>query len=131
MSTKPIQIVLCSWLLCGALLGCGGYKAADHKVEGTSARRILEDVLTGWKDGKSVDEWQEKKPPIVVQDMDWKGGAKLESFEILGDGEAIDANLHCRVKLKLKMPNNSKADKTVEYLVGTSPVATVFRAMGP
>ncbi len=45
--------------------------------------------------------------------MDWRAGAKLQSFEILGEGEAIDANLHCQVKLKFAQPQNGKKEVTV------------------
>ncbi len=124
-----------AWLALGLLSllihGCSSYSAEEHRVEPGSARQVLEDVLLSWKEGEPMDKWQQRQPPVVVQDMDWKNGAILESFEIKGAGEAIDANLHCQVKLKLQMPNNTKSEKTVTYLVGTSPVVTVFRALGP
>lgn len=123
------------WLLCslGCLMlsGCSSYSADEHRVEPGSAKKILEEVLNNWKDGGAIDDWQKRKPPVIVQDMDWKSGATLQSFEIQGEGEAIDANLHCQVKLKMLLPNKTKSEKTVKYLVGTSPVTTVFRAMGP
>ncbi len=135
MSTKPsLRIkVLCLVfsLVCWSLSGCGSYSPTEHRVEPSSAKKILEEVLTSWKEGGSMEQWQKREPPVVVQDMDWKSGATLQSFEINGEGEAIDANLHCQVKLKMLLPNKSKSEKTVTYLVGTSPVVTVFRALGP
>ncbi len=109
--------------------GCG-YSAAEHRVTSTTARSTLESVLKSWQAGESSESWQEKTPKVVVQDMDWRAGAKLQSFEILGEGEAIDANLHCQVKLKFAQPQNGKKEVTVTYLVGTSPVLTVFRELG-
>jgi hypothetical protein len=66
----------------------------------------------------------------VIQDFDWMGGAKLTSYEILTT-KAIDANLHCEVKLSLTGAQNGGSEKTVTYLVSTSPVLTVFRAAAP
>lgn len=119
--------VMC--VLCVA--GCGRYSAEKHRVEAPTARSTLEQVLDSWRQGASLESWQEKSPQVVVQDMEWRSGAQLHSFEILGEGEAIDANLHCQVKLSLMDPKKGRTEKTVTYLVGTSPVITVFRAPGP
>lgn len=111
--------------------GCGGYSSAKHQVESTKARSTLETVLKSWQEGVSPDSLQEKKPKIVVQDMDWKAGTKLHAFEILGEGNAVDANLYCKVKLQVESPGKGKSEKTVTYLIGTSPVLTVFRSVEP
>lgn len=123
----PFKTLLVIMTLC--VSGCG-YSAAEHRVTSTTARSTLESVLKSWQEGESSESWQQKTPKVVVQDMDWKAGAKLQSFEILGEGEAIDANLHCQVKLKFAQPRNGKKEQTVTYLVGTSPVLTVFRSPG-
>jgi hypothetical protein len=120
--------ILMAFLTC-TLVGCG-YSASEHRVTSTTARSTLEAVLKSWQNGESAESWQEKTPQVVIQDMDWKAGAKLQSFEILGEGEAIDANLHCQVKLKFAQPQKGKSEQTVTYLVGTSPVLTVFRSPG-
>jgi hypothetical protein len=57
-------------------------------------------------------------------------GAKLVDYELLGDGKAQDANLRIQVKLTLSDPGQDKGkstEKTVWYVVGTSPSVTVFR----
>jgi hypothetical protein len=126
--TMPMALCLLMNVILAA--GCGGYTAAEHRVEATTARSALEQVLDSWRQGASPESWQLKSPQIVVQDMEWRSGAKLQSFEILDEGEAIDANLHCRVKLKLLDPKKGGSEKTVTYLVGTSPVITVFRSPG-
>jgi hypothetical protein len=121
-----------SFVLLGlTIFGCGGdYSAAAHRVDPETARSTLNSVLDGWKAGDNPDAWQQKSPSVVIQDFDWKGGAKLLSYEILTT-EAIDANLHCQVKLSLISPTGNETEKTVTYLVGTSPVLTVFRGPGP
>lgn len=111
--------------------GCSRYDPNEHRVQTQTARETLELVLKSWQEGNRPESWQEKKPAVVVQDMDWKSGARLKSFEIVGEGEAIDANLYCQVKLNFEQPQNGKREHTVTYLVGTSPVLTVFRSPGP
>ena len=111
--------------------GCGGSSPEDHRVNAPQARKLLEEVLAGWQKGETPESWREKTPEVVIQDFDWQGGARLNSFEILSEGDAIDANLHCRVKLKLEDPKKKAIEKTVTYLVGTSPALTVFREPGP
>ena len=124
-----VRLVLVLALL--TISGCGGsYSAAAHRVNPEIARSTLVSVLDGWKAGDTPDDWQQKGPSVVIQDFDWKGGAQLTSYEIL-TSEAIDANLHCQVKLSLNSPTGAESEKTVTYLVSTSPVLTVFRGPGP
>lgn len=121
------------WLLTLLLLlvcvGCGSSHAL-HPVAPDTARKSLETVLEGWKAGKTPDAWRGEKPEIVVQDVDWSMGKKLVGYEIVGEGKAVDANLHCDVKLELA-EGTGTTSKTVHYLVGTSPVITVFRQIVP
>lgn len=109
--------------------GCGSSHAL-HPVSPTTARQSLEKVLDGWKAGKAPDAWRGEKPEIVVQDVDWSMGKKLAGYEIVGEGKAVDANLHCVVKLELS-DGTGTVSKTVTYLVSTSPVVTVFRQIVP
>jgi hypothetical protein len=69
---------------------------------------------------------------MTVQDFDWAAGAKLLDYQVVNDGKAYDANLSVQVKLVLSSPGKEKGnavEKTVWYLVGTSPSVTVFRDM--
>ena len=110
------------------LLFATGCSQPQHRVEPDTAQRVLEDVLKSWQQGDSPESWQTREPSVVVQDFDWKSGSKLVSFEIL-ETEAVDANLHCKVQLTLSS-DQGKKERTVTYLVGTSPVLTVFREFG-
>jgi hypothetical protein len=69
---------------------------------------------------------------MTIQDFDWAGGARLVDYQIIDNGQAYDANLRVRVKLVLDGAASAKktgkaVEKTVWYLVGTSPSVTVFR----
>lgn len=107
--------------------GCGG--GPSHPVDSGVARKTLVEALDRWKSGQKPDDLQKSTPAIVVQDLDWLGGAELVAYEVVGDGEPLDANLLARVKLTLKGKDGKEVEKTVAYLVGTSPVLTVFRDM--
>lgn len=106
--------------------GCGGPRNTPVNVN--TAQETLKTTLDKWKAGSKPDELQSGTPKIVAQDMDWSGGAELVSYEILGDSKPMDANLKAQVKLNLRK-DGKDTEKTVTYLVGTSPVLTVFRDM--
>ncbi|MEZ6062110.1 MAG: hypothetical protein R3C19_17360 [Planctomycetaceae bacterium] len=88
-------------------------------------------MLEGWKEEPSLERWRTQHTDIVVQDMDWLMGHRLTSFVLLDEGRAVDANLHCDVRLTLVDSDNKSTEKTVTYLVGTSPKLTVFRQIIP
>lgn len=112
-------------LICLSLVGC----SASHRVQPDVAEKTLRTTLESWKNGQTAESLQKAAPPIVVQDLDWTGGAKLVNFEILPGGKPVDANLYAQVKLTLRDAKGSETERTVTYVVGTSPVLTVFRDM--
>ena len=109
--------------------GCRGSSVA-HAVDPPRARDALKTALDTWKGGQSPESLKSSSTPMTVQDLDWAGGAKLIDYQVLDDGKALDANLSVRVKLVLDGRNKKTGkanEKTVWYLVGTSPSVTVFR----
>jgi hypothetical protein len=117
---------------CGALAmivalsiaGCSSGVA--NPVDPDRARDALKSALDHWKSGGDPLSMPTSATPMTVQDLEWQSGAKLLDYQVLGDGEPADANL--RVKVKLTLAGKSKnAEKTVNYLVTTSPAVTVFR----
>jgi hypothetical protein len=111
------------------LFGCRGSGVA-HPVDPPRAREALKTALDAWKGGQTPDSIKSSSTPMTVQDFDWAGGARLIDYQILDDGKAKDANLSVRVKLVLDRPGataGKAAEKTVWYLVTTSPSVTVFR----
>jgi len=123
-------------LVCGGVAvaaalaaGCGGKPA--HAVNPDTARQTLRAALDAWKAGEKPDDLKQHSPPVVVQDFDWQGGARLVDYQVLGDGDCMDANLRCPVRLTLRDARGQAAQKEVVYLVGTSPQLTVFREVLP
>lgn len=117
-------------LLLAASTGCQSSTRAD-RVDPNLARSTLESVLESWKQGDSINSWQQNDADPVVQDLDWSAGYKLLSYEILDQGDSLDANLFCDVKLILEDANSNRLERDVTYVVGTSPVRTVFRSLTP
>ena len=109
--------------------GCWSSSQA-HAVDPPRARESLKTALDQWKSGQDPRSLESSSTPMTIQDFDWAGGARLVDYQIIDDGQAYDANLRVRVKLVLDAPAKKAgkaAEKTVWYLVGTSPSVTVFR----
>jgi hypothetical protein len=108
-------------------LGCGGEGQVAARVDPPRAREALRTALESWKKGEKIDALKTAFPAIVIQDFDWMAGQSLVSYEVTGDGKDDDANLRIPVKLTLRTPEGKETQKTVSYVVGTSPALTVFR----
>ena len=129
-------VVACLGVLATLLLpGCGDPSRA-HAVNEPTARDALKTALDGWKKGETPTSFASASSPMIVQDFEWESGTKLVDYQLVDDGKAFDANLRIQVKLTLTGGQEKKAaasgknlEKTVWYLVGTSPKVTVFRDM--
>ena len=103
--------------------GCHGGPPPSFPLDSELAYASVEKAMKAWVDGKKPEDL---KPAIIVGDVDWLGGKKLVSFEILTQNETSDgSNLHIPVKRKLSVKGKT-SESTVAYVVGTSPVVTIF-----
>jgi hypothetical protein len=106
------------------LIGLGsGCRPSPQPVDLSKAKQSLVAALDAWKRGDKPETLK----PIVVQDFDWMNGAKLVTYEMAGEAKEDTLNLRCPVTLKLVGADGKEAELTVTYIVGTSPVTTVFR----
>ena len=133
MSFRLINTVRCKRLLdsrsfgmlllfcCTTLVGCGQTNAPTDPA---LARNSLSQALDLWKSGAAHSELQ-SKTQIVMSDIDWKAGRKLESYRIVEGDRDDGVNLHSTVELKLK--GGSAKPRQVTYIVGTAPVVTIHR----
>ena len=119
----------CSLACLLLLSGCDGVYRSDPVIP-ELARETLRQALEQWQAGASAESMRERSPEIVVQDIDWSSGSKLIAFDLLEVGKPVDANLIAKVKLTLQTSAGKQQEKTVTYVVGTSPVLTVFRGFG-
>jgi len=106
-----------------SLCGCG-QTARDLALDSELARASVEKALKAWADGKKPEEL---KPDIIIGDSAWNAGAALVSFEIKPEGEWSDGtNLYVPVVCKLKDAGGKVSTTETTYVVGTSPVITIF-----
>ncbi len=128
--TMGVIVACLAAMLALMLSGCSG--AAAHAVDPSRAHDALVTALDHWKAGDDPGSLA-SSTPMTVQDFDWQGGAKLIDYELLGEGQQRDANLSVKVQLTLAgkqgKGKGKNVEKTVYYLVGTSPSVTVFRDM--
>jgi hypothetical protein len=110
----------------GALLvvaGCAGRTNAGSEQE---AREALAGALDAWKNGRTADEMRGATPEVVVGDTAWRAGHKLIGYEV-GNGMFDGTNLRVPVTLTLAQPSRGSRKLVVNYIVGTTPVVTIFR----
>lgn len=110
-------------------LGCSQGPSRATAVDPDRAREALSIALDSWKAGGRPADLKDASPPMTVQDLDWEQGARLVGFEVLGEGDADNANLRLPVRLQIEEPEGRTLEKEVSYVVGTSPSITVFREL--
>lgn len=118
MSRLPLRGIVGVLLVFG-LWGCSQGNTPSHPLDQELARASVQKAMQAWVDGKTPKELE---PEIVVGDPSWQQEEKLISFEIVTNEETSDgSNLHIVVKRKF-----DSSDSEVTYIVGTSPVVTIF-----
>ena len=118
MSRLPLRGIV-GVLLMFSLWGCSQGNTPSHPLDQELARSSVQKAMQAWVDGKTPKDLE---PEIVVSDTSWQQGEKLVSFEIVTNEETSDgSNLHIVVKRKF-----DSSDSEVKYIVGTSPVVTIF-----
>ncbi len=117
--TQRLRAIVAGSIIVAAVSGCSSGDVASHPLDEELARTSLKHAMQAWADGKTP---QDLRPEIVVGDSAWERGDKLDSFEILDQEETTDgSNLHIPVRRKL-----GSKESTVTYIVGTSPVISIF-----
>ncbi len=129
--TRPSLSAACGWLAVAALLaaaaGCGSANARSLSLDPVLAKQSLTTFLETWKQGKDLGALKAQTPSIVAGDEAWSAGSKLVAYKISGHEFNDGANLHLTVELLLSSKKKKAGKTTVTYIVGTSPVITIFR----
>lgn len=120
------------WLLVTAaavspIAGCGDSGSKSLALDETLAKTSLTKTLDAWKAGQSSDSLKSHDPSITTNDWAWDQGYKLKEFRLLGGDRNDGANLHCQVELSVVDKQNRAQKQSALFVVGTSPVITVFR----
>lgn len=121
----PLACAFLMLLCLSASSGCG-HNARDLKLDKEAARQSLTAFLDCWKEGQSPETLQSRQPAITGRDFDWEAGRKLVRYA-LGEEANDGTNLRITAELVLATARGEAPKKTVDYIVGTSPVITVFR----
>lgn len=112
-------------LLASLFVGCG-QTADDFPLDQARADEALKQFLEHWKSGGKPDGLEAVRPGLVVGDIDWESGAVLKSYQIAPEGFSDGVNWHVNVTLELEVDGRSD-EVVVPYIIGTSPVETIFR----
>lgn len=123
--TRLSLLFLLSMMACG----CGGGGIKNEPVDSAKAKEILKTAMESWKKGDDSTALSTSPTPIYVIDPDWQAGIKLKDFEIVGNGESIDAQWVCKVKLTVKTPAGQESKKEATFTVSTAPNQTVSRKL--
>ncbi len=123
----PARLAIVALAALASMAGGCSWSPGASPVDAPRAREALAAALEGWKKGDPPSAFRDALPAMTVQDLDWIGGAKLLDYRIEGDGKATGPNLHIPASLTLRTPQGREVRKKVSYIVGTSPILTVFR----
>ena len=104
--------------------GCGRKHVPS---DAALARQSLTTALESWKAGDPPSKIREVSPSITMVDPAWEAGKKLDSFEVVGPEVDDGANLVCPVKLVCQDQQGKTLTAQIKYVVGTTPVVTIFR----
>jgi hypothetical protein len=117
----------CAVLVFATAIGCGGGTPKTLPVDATKAREALNTALDAWKQGQTPDSLQKLTPPVNVLDADWVNGAKLTAYTVTSEGVVADNKLSIPVALTLQDSRGAKVEKSVIYIVATSPSLSILR----
>jgi hypothetical protein len=120
-----LRLVLVGIVASGCVLGCSGNSVQN--VDPAGAKQALRTTLEAWKKGSPIESLKGQSPSIVAQDMDWEAGASLIKFDVFDEGIEGVASLRIPVELTIQDKAGKEVKKKVKYMVGTSPMITVFR----
>ena len=107
--------------------GCGGGRpTSDYVPKGDQAKVALTLALDAWKSGGQPDPAGKLPSGQTVKavDMDWSGGQKLSSYEIVRELPAEESAPR-KIVVKLSHPSGESLEATY-FIVGIDPVQ-VFR----
>lgn len=101
--------------------------AAGLALDKQAAKQTLVQFLDSWKAGVSIAEFRSTHPRVVASDLDWENGVQLTRY-VLGDEKDDGTNLHVTVDLDVRDAQGGTGSQRIEYIIGTSPQVTIFRA---
>jgi len=114
-------------LAAACLVAPGCSTSAITPADANSARELLGQVLTSWKDGKSIESLTTDDPTVTVSDYRWKNGYRLDRYEIDPGDRHQGADLIIRATLHQRDPRGKASKETAVYAVGLGSQRIVVR----
>jgi hypothetical protein len=108
------------------LTGCD-QGARSLALDKDQARESLNKFLQCWVDGGEAKSLSTQKPAIIGRDPAWDEGTKLLRYSLVQES-SDGTNLHITAELHFQGTGDETRSRHIRYVVGTSPVITVFRA---
>jgi hypothetical protein len=115
-------LVVAGCLLAGCNEGARGL-ALDKQV----ARDALVTFLQAWQKGGKPADLKAGSPAIIVGDPDWDAGKRLTRYYLTERDSDDGTNLHSTVELVVQDARGTLWQSEITYVIGTSPVITIFR----
>lgn len=110
---------------CLMVSGCD-QGARDLALDRNLARQSFVQFLETWKDGGRPGDLKEGDPAMIVGESTWEGGWSLTSYRLVDTKTDDGTNLHATAELVLRNPAGREVKSIKTYIVGTSPVITIF-----
>lgn len=101
--------------------------AAGLALDNKAAKQSLVQFLDTWKADVAIAEFRSTHSQVVATDLDWENGVQLTRY-VLGDEKDDGTNQHVTVDLDVRDAQGGTATQRIEYIIGTSPQVTIFRA---
>lgn len=101
--------------------------AAGLSLDKQAAKQTLVQFLDTWKAGVPIADFRSTHPRVVATDLDWQNGVQLSGY-VMGEERDDGTNLHVTVDLDLRDAQGVASPQRIEYVIGTSPQVTIFRA---
>ena len=109
--------------------GCSSTPSVANS-DPAKAKEIAITILDAWKNGESMEALKQKTPPMFAVIDLWKDGCKLTSYEFVGDSEMVGPNVRLNVRFSCQNKAGKNVDKTIKYLVTTTPAITFIKEDG-
>jgi hypothetical protein len=107
------------------LAGCG-HRHAEN-VDSDDAGKSLGVALEAWKGGKTPAELEGQQPSIIMNDMDWAGGAKLLDYKLNDAGSLDGRQMRWVAQLKLQDKAGKVSERKATYIIDTIPRIVIVR----
>lgn len=116
-------------IVLSSVIGCSSAPSVSSS-DPNKAKEVAKTILDAWKNGETMESLKQKTPPMFAVIDLWKDGCSLTSYEFVGDGEMVGPNVRFQVRFICQDKAGKKVDKTIKYLVTTTPAITFIKEDG-